>query len=1716
MTTINDIYINAVLADSSYVDDLKPGQTGVALINRLSGRMTPAVAKYIGDNFTVVTQVSGLASSFDATVWRGNAGTPYAGQVYISMRGTQEVPDFLADGDLSTSGLAHEQLVDMVNWWLRETTPANQTAKQIAISTVSIPGLPRLQNFVAASSVQGTGNLLGISAIKSVDGHSLGGYLASAFVRLFGKGWPVESINTFNSAGFSRLATLNIENGFSQITQVIGAELGLSAFSGAQNNYFAENGINVTTNTWNPVGFKQYGTRTELFQEDLTPGLIDNHYMYKLTDLLALGNALAQLDQTLDLNKLSTLVSAGSNQMAASYEGVLDSIRKLLLGASVPSTQTGDANAGNAGPQPAARIEFQTNLAALQNAPAFQALASNVHIELATADLDTRAQNDFSALISLITLSPTVLTGSASLLEGVLGTAWNNEFAQWQADANLTAEQRAADQANFSDNYLADRATMLAWLVKANTEDKLTLDGSKYDSRDLKNWEFTDLTKNLTITVNGLLGFENPDPANKVIFGSDGNDGNITGGVAADALYGGAGVDTLDGGKDEDYLEGNAGADILTGGQDDDILSGGAGEDTYKFTSGDGRDTVLDSDGQGRIIIDADTLTGGQESTTGVGLWESTDKKYHYTRMSEADGSTTLTVLYGSKDRLFIKNFVDGMLGITLGVDTPVLPPPPAYTEALVDNYPSDDPIGRNYDRYYTNISMLITGTSNDDFIRTGSADDQIEGHGGHDNLVGRAGNDRIYADSRIDIAAAIEAAKESQPADPTASLLSGGSGEDLLIGRLSSNMMFGGGGSDTLIGGGDVDVIEGDGVDSDLGFGITVTKTFALDFDVDTQIYTHYCEQTLGDVITRYARLSGVASDGDGDADTIITGAGGDLVMADGGDDYLALGSGNDVGIGGAGSDIIDGGDDRDTLFGDFRWDAGPAPDGETEAQRYIRIGLDASEHGSDLIFGGAGGDYIEGNGRDDVIYGGSGSDRLLGDDLLTPGAWHGKDRIDGGAGDDTILGNGGDDILSGGADDDSVSGDDARTPGQYHGKDYLDGGDGADILWGDGNDDELIGGAGDDYLEGDYSTLEAIYHGKDFLSGGQGNDVLLGEGNDDVLHGGDDKDVLYGDALPDMALPAEANGSDILYGEAGDDELHGGGGNDLLIGGAGTDSLKGDDGDDSYRFAAGDSPTTALGENEWISDASGNNTVIFESAVADDLTLRSSNAGYYLAIDYSPGDRLLVQGGFAGAVATYEFADGERLSYTELIGRLFDGINNRTGADGQQIVTGGRDDNTLIVGSGNAILSGGRGNDTLITSGGGNTYLYNLGDGTDYIDDSSKSAGFMAANILRFGHGITAADLRLGLGSLRIQVGSDPANAIHIDGFAPDDVYAQPAIDRFEFADGSVLSYAQLLERGFDLTGDAGDNVITGTNINDRINGGAGSDTMTGGAGSDSYTWGAGSGQDVIDNTDATPDKTDTLLIDALLPSDLLLTRSGDDLLIRRRESSDQVTLLKHFTSAPIDVIAFADGSLWRGPEITAHVTNELTENADTYTGTAADDVIDGLAGNDTIRGLAGNDTISGGAGNDSLGGDNGDDLLLGDAGDDSLSGDDGNDILSGGAGTNTLQGGAGSDTLDARSAGSIDTLLGGPGSDTYLYGRGAGWDTIQETGSNPGDIDRLVMAPDIAPSDVLLARFTGGGVEYDHLQIGIKGSTNTISLHNYFTRQDDYYKIERIEFA
>jgi len=136
MTTINDTYINALLADATYANNLKDNDAGGNLATKLAPSMTQSQAAFIAANLSVASHVeSTTGSGFDATVWKGNVGTPYAGSVYVSMRGTAGIADLLSDIDLTAAGAPRAQYVDMVNWWLRVTTTSNLYVPQIRLAS---------------------------------------------------------------------------------------------------------------------------------------------------------------------------------------------------------------------------------------------------------------------------------------------------------------------------------------------------------------------------------------------------------------------------------------------------------------------------------------------------------------------------------------------------------------------------------------------------------------------------------------------------------------------------------------------------------------------------------------------------------------------------------------------------------------------------------------------------------------------------------------------------------------------------------------------------------------------------------------------------------------------------------------------------------------------------------------------------------------------------------------------------------------------------------------------------------------------------------------------------------------------------------------------------------------------------------------------------------------------------------------------------------------------------------------------------------------------------------------------------------------------------------------------------------------------------------------------------------------------------------------------
>ena len=653
MNSINEAYINALLANAAFVNlhqvdasnNPLPGLlTGSEQTAAITARMTQPLADFITTNFEVLNQELSPTGGFDATVWRGKAGTAYAGKVYVSMRGTQQGQDFLDDADLALSGITYRQLVGMVNWWLRETTLAGQPAQQIKLNDGFAP-----TGFIAAASVLGTGALFPIGSIEQVNGHSLGGYMAIAFTRLFGGSWNVGHTTTFNSAGFRSLFARVIETAYTQIQALIGANLGRGGFNsaGQQDNFYAQSGVSGTTNDWkNPAGFTQYGTRVGLYQEDGLQSFLgfpdrdpfSNHYMFKQTDLLALGAALEKLHGTMTFVKLNDFIRAGSNVMAASYEGILDGLRRLLQGGNVSPTPVGDIG-DNAG----SRAAYYANLKNLTDSQAFKSLFGKVTLTLATAgDLAAQAKTDFAAFLSLHTLSPIVLktdtTGQAILKQA------NQTLAQqWEGDQSLTQAQKDAGRKAFTDVYLLDRQAMLQGLIAQNLVDASRDTALKGKTLANYTYTYTDLASGQTINFKGTAANASGQASQKVVFGDD-KDDNLTGSDAiafaqGDRLYGGAGNDTLKGLSGNDYLEGNAGNDFqlggagndtLIGGTGDDSLVGGSGIDIFQFTTGDGKDLLINGNAQSRIVIDGAQLSGGKAVLPGGKLWKSADGSVTY------------------------------------------------------------------------------------------------------------------------------------------------------------------------------------------------------------------------------------------------------------------------------------------------------------------------------------------------------------------------------------------------------------------------------------------------------------------------------------------------------------------------------------------------------------------------------------------------------------------------------------------------------------------------------------------------------------------------------------------------------------------------------------------------------------------------------------------------------------------------------------------------------------------------------------------------------------------------------------------------------------------------------------------------------------------------------------------------------------------------------
>lgn len=144
-------------------------------------------------------------------------------------------------------------------------------------------------------------------------------------------------------------------------------------------------------------------------------------------------------------------------------------------------------------------------------------------------------------------------------------------------------------------------------------------------------------------------------------------------GNSKDLLIGGASGNTLRSGDGNDFLYGNGGNDTLDGGTGNDMLVGGERADTYVFQTGDGFDTILDSDGVGSIVYDGETLTGGAQYGDNR-VYRSADGKHLYVQVD----ANSLVV----DGNILINNYTAGDLNI-IRTGTSAGSTPPALTNQI-------------------------------------------------------------------------------------------------------------------------------------------------------------------------------------------------------------------------------------------------------------------------------------------------------------------------------------------------------------------------------------------------------------------------------------------------------------------------------------------------------------------------------------------------------------------------------------------------------------------------------------------------------------------------------------------------------------------------------------------------------------------------------------------------------------------------------------------------------------------------------------------------------------------------------------------------------------------------------------------------------------------------------------------------------------------------
>ncbi|HYC01896.1 MAG TPA: hypothetical protein VED40_01300 [Azospirillaceae bacterium] len=1082
--------------------------------------------------------------------------------------------------------------------------------------------------------------------------------------------------------------------------------------------------------------------------------------------------------------------------------------------------------------------------------------------------------------------------------------------------------------------------------------------------------------------------------------------------TVGEALFGGAGNDSINGLGGDDFIIGNGGDDTLLGSAGNDLLDGGAGLNT--LDGGSGNDT-LQASFNGQSVVKNFVVGQDRIGLTGLGF---TVFDNNHLIQTVTGGNLEIT----SPVFPAMKVTVEG-LGAELSAGDFVLTVPDGGNNFIGGSKVGDNLHGQGGDD-------TIHGREGNDTLSGGAGNDVVDGQEGNDYLfggLGQAGNDRLLGGIGADIVSYDFNNGSTTPVlftsnhrnangnglqgdnqggmDTLESIeevhIFGANGDDTLIGDAARNFIQGNGGNDTLRGNGGQDTfaynLAGNGVDRilDLGAGDNIHFLSAITFGgtkaaagTGANVGQGQVEVTTGGGITKLY----VGTDATAGADVIIE------IEGEYQADNFSLSPQN-------------------IFFNPSEtWAGGP---------------------GADSKAGTEGHDNLQGNGGDDTIEGLAGNDFADGGD--------GNDQIDGGDGDDFLDGGAGANTLTGGAGADTIA---ASFNGQHTvigfnpgvdkihlgGLGFTNVGPVSRVVSGGNleitstvspNFRITLVGRGADIADSDF-VLTPVDNNDNFLGGGNSPDTLDGQGGNDQIHGRGGDDHLNGNA-----------GNDTVEGHDGNDVLQGGPGQDKVFGGLGNDYILAGDFNDGNDTLDG-----GPGGNDIVNYNFGDRTVGFTFTIGNGTVQDDGNGGTDTLAEI---EEIQVQGGSGGDTlvgnAARNFIEGRGGNDTLTGGGGNDTFSYQPTGNGTDRITDlSPRDSFFIHGASFAVGTAAAG------TGAG------LGQNQVHVD---KGAGITTLHIGT--DTIAGADITIEL------TGEFEAQHFKLNG---NDIFYDPS----EFWTGTAGDDIKTGTAGFDhleggagndsIAGLGGNDFIRGDEGNDTLDGGIGDDTLDGGPGDNSLTGGAGNdvfqlpfaGTTVV--TDFQPgDKVGLQSVGVLTTYSITRTPDGTDLVVSSDAFPNGKLILQGVTSLT-------------NAEILVRQADPSNTYDEYLNGGNGNDFIDGLGGKDFIFGRGGDDNLRGSDGNDSLSGETGDDNLGGGAGDDTLRGAEGNDYLAGGAGNDLIDGGPGTNdvsqydfgnetnpvsfTVAAADAGGNSTQAGSQGTDVLQ-----GIESVHVFGGSAGDV-------------------------------------------------------------